>query len=93
MKAIRIHEYGDVDVLRYEDVERPTPGPGQVLIHVAAAGFNPVDTWFRAGTSIRSFPFASPIPLALTLPVRLLNWGRTSKFRRSGVSHRISSND
>ncbi|WP_426502413.1 hypothetical protein ACPPVO_32785 [Dactylosporangium sp. McL0621] len=43
MKAVRYHEYGDPSVLRYEDVEQPTPGAGQVLIRVAATSFNGVD--------------------------------------------------
>ena len=65
MKAVRIHEYGGVDVLRYEDVERPIPGPGQVLIQVAAAGFNPVDTWFRAGMIDQIFPVRFPYTLGI----------------------------
>jgi NADPH:quinone reductase-like Zn-dependent oxidoreductase len=36
MKAVRFHEYGDPDVLRYEDVDLPVPGAGQVRIRVAA---------------------------------------------------------
>jgi NADPH2:quinone reductase len=43
MKAVRIHEFGDVDVLKYEDVERPEPEAGEVLVRVRAAGINPVD--------------------------------------------------
>ncbi|MER7201744.1 NADP-dependent oxidoreductase, partial [Streptomyces sp. NPDC000188] len=38
MKAVRLHEYGEIDVLRVEDVERPAPGPGQALVEVRAAG-------------------------------------------------------
>ena len=75
MKAIRIHEYGDVDVLRYEDVERPTPGPGQVLIHVAAAGFNPVDTWFRAGTVDQMFPVRFPYTLGIDVAGEVVELG------------------
>jgi len=49
MKAMRIHEPGGPEVLRYEDVPDPVPGPGEVLIHVHAAGVNPADrqaiTW------------------------------------------------
>ena len=41
MKAVRFHEYGDPDVLRYEDVEQPVPGAGEVRIRVAATSFNP----------------------------------------------------
>jgi NADPH:quinone reductase-like Zn-dependent oxidoreductase len=65
MKAIRIHEYGDVGVLRYEDAERPRPGPGEVLVRVAATAFNPVDTWFRSGVIDRIFPVRFPHTLGL----------------------------
>jgi NADPH:quinone reductase-like Zn-dependent oxidoreductase len=49
MKAVRFHEFGDADVLRYEDVEQPIPGDGEVRIRVAATSFNPVDANIRAG--------------------------------------------
>ncbi|KRE28095.1 NADPH:quinone reductase [Mycobacterium sp. Soil538] len=49
MKAVRYHEYGDSDVLRYEDAPRPVPGPGQVVVKVAATTFNPVDAGIRGG--------------------------------------------
>ncbi|OBF30839.1 NADPH:quinone reductase [Mycobacterium sp. ACS1612] len=49
MKAVRYHRYGDSDVLVYEDAPRPVPGPGQVLIQVAATSFNPVDAGIRGG--------------------------------------------
>ena len=39
MKAVRFHEYGDPDVLRYEDVQVPVPGPGEVRIRVASTAF------------------------------------------------------
>lgn len=49
MKAVRIHEYGGPEVLKYEDVPRPKPGPGEVLIRVHAAGVNPIDWKVREG--------------------------------------------
>lgn len=49
MKTVRYHEYGGSDVLRYEDAPRPTPGPQQVLVEVAATSFNPVDAGIRGG--------------------------------------------
>ncbi|HEY7913487.1 MAG TPA: quinone oxidoreductase [Blastocatellia bacterium] len=49
MKAIRFHETGSPGVLRYEDVERPSPGPGEVLVKVRAVGVNFADTLFRRG--------------------------------------------
>ena len=51
MKAIRVHAFGDVDVLVYEDVEPPVPADGQVLVRVKAAGVGPWDAWVRSGTS------------------------------------------
>ncbi|SNY72302.1 NADP-dependent oxidoreductase [Paractinoplanes atraurantiacus] len=59
MKAVRFHEYGDSSVLRYEDVERPVPGAGQVLIRVAATSFNGVDANIRGGF------MQGPIPVTL----------------------------
>jgi len=47
MKAVQIHEYGDVDVLKYGDVERPEPRAGEVLVRVRAAGINQVDAVSR----------------------------------------------
>ena len=49
MKAVRIHEYGGPDVVRYEEAPRPEPGPGEVLVRVQAAGVNPVDWKTRSG--------------------------------------------
>ena len=49
MKAIRIHEDGGPEVLRYEDVPDPEPGPGEVLVSLRAAGLNHLDIWVRKG--------------------------------------------
>ena len=49
MKAVRIHEFGGLDVLKWEDVDRPTPRPNQVLIKVDAAGVNYADLMRRRG--------------------------------------------
>jgi NADPH:quinone reductase-like Zn-dependent oxidoreductase len=59
MKAVRFHEYGEPDVLRYEDVEDPIPGVGQVRLRVAATTFNGVDANIRAGF------MQGPMPLTL----------------------------
>ncbi len=50
MRAIRVSQFGGPEVLKLEEVPTPTPGPGQVLVHVRAAGVNPYDTSMRAGT-------------------------------------------
>ena len=49
MKAIRIHEDGGPEVLRYEDAPDPEPGPGEVLIGLRAASLNHLDIWLRRG--------------------------------------------
>lgn len=49
MKAIRIHEDGGPEVLRYEDVPDPVAGPGEVLISLRAASLNHLDLWVRKG--------------------------------------------
>ena len=49
MKAVRIHEDGGPEVLRYEDVEDPVPGEGEILIRVHAASLNHLDCWIRQG--------------------------------------------
>ncbi|MFJ8782311.1 NADP-dependent oxidoreductase [Streptomyces sp. NPDC102476] len=59
MKAVRFHEYGNPSVLRYEDVEQPLPGAGQVRIRVAATSFNSVDGNIRGGF------MQGPIPVKL----------------------------
>jgi len=58
MKAMRVHAYGEPEVMRLEDVPEPDPGPGQVLVRVYAAGVNPVETYIRAGI----YPQAPPLP-------------------------------
>ena len=50
MQAVRYHEHGGRDVLEVEDVDRPEPDEGEVLVDVEAAGVNPVDTYFREGS-------------------------------------------
>ncbi|MGW7691376.1 NADP-dependent oxidoreductase [Streptomyces asiaticus] len=60
MKAVRYHGFGGSEVLRYEDIERPVPGTGQVLVRVAATSFNPVDDHIRAGVLTEMIPVALP---------------------------------
>jgi len=60
MKAVRIHDYGDSDVLSYEEIDRPAPGPGEVLIRVGAVGVNPVDWKLRSGGFKERVPLPMP---------------------------------
>jgi NADPH:quinone reductase-like Zn-dependent oxidoreductase len=60
MKAVRFHEYGDADVLRYEDMAEPLPGAGEVRLRVAGSAFNPVDDGIRGGYLRDVFPVTLP---------------------------------
>ena len=57
MKAIRIHQNGGADVLKYEDTPIPTPGPNEALIKIAASGVNFIDVYFREGLYKAAVPF------------------------------------
>jgi len=56
MRAIRFHEYGGPEVLRYEEVADPVPRLDQVLVRVKACAMNHLDLWVRKGTT------KSPLP-------------------------------
>ena len=61
MKAWRVNSFGGTEAMTIEDVALPQPGPGEILVKVAAAGVGPWDGWIRSGHS------ALPQPLPLTL--------------------------
>ena len=61
MLTWRVHEFGPSDVMKFEQVVRPNPGLGEVLVKVEAAGVGPWDGCIRAGRSVQ------PQPLPLTL--------------------------
>lgn len=61
MKAVRVHQFGGLEAMTYEEVSQPTPGAGQVLVRVMAAGVGPWDAWVREGKSA----LTQPLPLTL----------------------------
>ncbi len=58
--AVRFDQYGGTDVLRVEEVSRPIPGRGQVLVRVKAAGINPGEAKIRNGVLARRYPATFP---------------------------------
>ena len=52
MKAVRLHAFGGPEVLGYEDVPVPEPGPGEMLVRVHAVGVNPPDWYVREGLTV-----------------------------------------
>lgn len=61
MKAVRMHRYGGPDVLVYEEIPRPRPHAGEVLIRVEAAAVNPVDWKIREGYLREMLPHTLPL--------------------------------
>lgn len=59
MKAVRVHEFGGPEVLRYEDMPIPEPGQGEVLVKMTAAGVNFIDIYHRIGV------YQQPLPTTL----------------------------
>src|ERR1700693_6130610 len=60
MKAIRFHNYGGPEVLRLDDIPRPVPGPGALLIKFHAPSVNPVDWNVRQGYMKQFLPLKLP---------------------------------
>jgi NADPH:quinone reductase-like Zn-dependent oxidoreductase len=59
-RAVRLNEYGGIEVLQVVDVERPVPGPGEVLVRVKAAGINPGEASIRKGLFAKRWPTTFP---------------------------------
>jgi NADPH:quinone reductase-like Zn-dependent oxidoreductase len=59
-QAVRFDQYGGIDVLRVVDVERPVPGPGQVLVRVKATSINPGEAKIRSGAFAQQWPSTFP---------------------------------
>lgn len=80
MKAIRIHEFGGPEVLKYEEVPEPQPGPGEIRIRVIAAGVNPMDWKMRKG-----LVGELPLPMIMGLDVAgVVDIGQEEGFFQPG---------
>ena len=59
-RAVKFDRYGGIDVLRIVEVDRPVPGPEQVIIRMKAAGINPGEAAIREGTFAKQWPATFP---------------------------------
>jgi NADPH:quinone reductase-like Zn-dependent oxidoreductase len=59
-RAVKFDRYGGIDVLRVVEVDRPVPGPKQVLIRMTAAGINPGEAMIREGAFAKQWPATFP---------------------------------
>src|SRR5512134_1873112 len=85
MQAIRVHHFGGLDSLVAEDVPRPAPGDGEVLLRVKAAGVGPWDAWIRSGRSV----VHQPLPLTLGPTWPGLSSTSVQGSRSSGQAMRV----
>ncbi len=84
MKAVRLHGYGGIDQLRYEDVPTPEPGPDEVLIKVAATSVNPIDWKIRSGAAKDRMPVKFPVILGRDVAGTVVKAGANVRNPQSG---------
>jgi NADPH:quinone reductase-like Zn-dependent oxidoreductase len=75
MKAVQIHDYGDVSQLKLENVPDPKPGDGEVLVRIAATSINPIDFKIRSGAAKAHFPQTFPVILGRDLAGTVVTLG------------------
>jgi len=61
MKAVRVHQYGGPEALRYEDIPVPDPGAGEARVKIEAIGLNYIDIYQRTGL----YPLKAPFTLGM----------------------------
>ncbi len=82
MKAVRMHGYGGVDQLLYEEAPKPVPGPKEVLVKLAATSINPIDWKIRRGDRKATVTLQFPVILGyVTSPARSA-WPRPEQTSR-----------
>jgi NADPH2:quinone reductase len=65
MKAVQVARFGGPAELRLAGVEKPQPGPGEVLVKLAYAGVNYIDVYMRNGSYARSHTYKTPLPMTI----------------------------
>jgi len=82
LKAVRFHEFGGPDVLRVEEVDDPSAGPGEVVIDISASALNHLDVDIREGVS--RFPVEPPFTLGIEVVGRIAELGEGVEGWRIG---------
>ena len=75
MRAAVLREPGPAENLRLEDVDDPTPGPGEVVVRLRAAALNHRDVWIRSGTGAYAGGFRQRVILGSDGHVSILDFG------------------
>ncbi|MEO7672677.1 MAG: quinone oxidoreductase [Pyrinomonadaceae bacterium] len=78
MKAIRIHEFGGTEKLTMDEIDKPVPGAGEILIKTAAAGVNYADTMVRSGNYLNKPPLPHVLGYEVAGTVEELGEGVTN---------------
>jgi NADPH:quinone reductase-like Zn-dependent oxidoreductase len=84
MKAVRLHGYGDIDQLRYEDVPTPEPQPDEVLARVESTSVNPIDWKIRSGAAKDRMPVQFPAILGRDLAGTVSKTGANVRNLKAG---------
>ena len=84
MKAIVIHRFGGIETLEYTNADMPVAGEGEVLIHIKAAGVNPVDTKIREGLLQARMPNLLPVILGWDLAGIVVETGFSARRFKPG---------
>jgi NADPH:quinone reductase-like Zn-dependent oxidoreductase len=84
LKAVQLHAYGGVDQLFYEDVAEPKPGPGELLIKVAATSLNPIDWKLLGGDMKNVMPLKLPAILGRDVAGTVVSLGSETQGFQAG---------
>ena len=87
MKAVRLHGYGGVDQLAYEEAETPEPQGGEVLVKVAATSINPIDWKLRSGQAKNLMSLIFPAILGRDVAGTVVKVG--ANVRNPGIGQRV----
>ena len=65
MRAVLVHNFGGADVLKLDDIQKPSPNSGEVLVRVEVAGVNYIDVYMRTGAYAKSHTYETPLPMTI----------------------------